>query len=102
MRWCCAGFHSWQQGVDERGFAIVVDRDEDGKPIFLLQYRAVDRAVSLPDTGGTPVTLIARLAISHCPFCGRNLRKWYRASFTELKSAEPLERLRKELSRIGA
>ena len=93
MKWCCAGFEAWYQASDERGFGIVVDRDDADDPKFLLQHRAVDRGASLPDTQGVAVSLVARIAISHCPSCGRNLRKWYRKSIDEFRNAEPIESL---------
>lgn len=86
----------WCDAVDERGFSIVVDYDNQSPPIFLLQHRSVDAEGNLPDTQGVPVTLIGRIAIKHCPSCGRNLSRWYRKNFMEFKKATPIESLSKE------
>ena len=79
---------AWYQAADERGFGIVSDSDEQGNPIFLLQCRAVDREFSLPDTQGVPVSLVTRIAISNCPFCGRDLRKWYQKDLEKLRNLD--------------
>jgi hypothetical protein len=98
MKWCCPGFEAWYESADERGFGVVIDRDPSGKPLFLLQYRSVDRGVTLPNTKDILVTLLGRSAISYCPSCGRNLRRWYGKSIDKLRNAEPIENLREELS----
>lgn len=91
MKWCCEGFKALYEAPDARGFSIVVHRDDAGDPKFVLQHRAVDRGASLPDTNGVAVSLVARVAICYCPSCGRSLRKWYRKTADELRTAEPIE-----------
>jgi hypothetical protein len=42
MRWCCPAFKSWYEGAGERGFAILVGRDQNRKPQFVIQHRSID------------------------------------------------------------
>jgi len=93
IKWCCVGFEHWYALSTERGLGLVVDRAKSGDPVFLLQHRAVDRGNKLPDTGEVPVTLVDRTAISHCPWCGCLLRRWYREAIDELQNADPIEDL---------
>ncbi len=84
MNWCCIPFKTWYEAAGERGTAILVGRNSGGKPEFIIQHRAVDKEIaSLPPTE-YPVTTISELCISYCPWCGRQLDKWYGKNVDEL------------------
>ncbi len=77
MKWCCLTFKSWYESAGERGLSILVDCNSNGEPEFILQHRAIDRTVeSLPVTD-YPLSLVSDVCIGYCPWCGRNLKKWY-------------------------
>lgn len=77
MKWCCPAFEGWYEAAGERGFAILVERDSAGKPEFILQHLAFDREVeSLPETE-FPMSVVSEVRIGYCPWCGRQLDKWY-------------------------
>jgi len=84
MKWCCLPFKGWYEGAGERGAAILVGRNRVGDPEFILQHRAVDKEVeSLPDPE-FPMSIISEVSINFCPWCGRNLNKWYGKNVDEL------------------
>jgi hypothetical protein len=93
MKWCCTGFEQWYSLSEERGLGIVVGRADSGDPVFSLQHRAVEPGVRLPDTEGVAVSLVDRTPISHCPWCGRRLDRWYKKAVEELHNADPIEDL---------
>jgi hypothetical protein len=77
MKWCCLTFKSWYEAAGERGFTILVGRNTQGKPQFVLQHRAVDKEVEDSINTEYPLSLVSDIYISYCPWCGRNLGKWY-------------------------
>jgi hypothetical protein len=42
MKWCCMGFEAHVLAAGSRGSGVFVSMREDHKPIFVLQYRALD------------------------------------------------------------
>lgn len=77
MKWCCPAFKSWYEGAGERGFAILVGRDENRKPQFVIQHRSVDPGAQDLVKAETPISLVADIQIDFCPWCGWKLEKWY-------------------------
>ena len=85
MKWCCIGFESLCGNAGERAFAAIGCRDQNQKPIFYLQYRAVESGAQLSLSDDVPVTLMAQTGLTFCPSCGVKLEKFYRASIDEMK-----------------
>jgi hypothetical protein len=88
MTWCCGVFKGWWEVAGERGIAILVDRELDGTPAFMIQSRSVDSEDEGPKTHPRPLTLIAELHIQCCPWCGRRLLEVYRDSIDALARPE--------------
>lgn len=84
MRWCCISFKGWYEEAGKRGTGILVGRNSDGKPEFIIQHRAVDKEIALLPPTDYPVTTISELWISYCPWCGRQLDEWYGKNVDEL------------------
>jgi hypothetical protein len=87
MKWCCIGFQGNFQMAGERGFAVFVSMREGPLPTFILQHRSLDPGASVPHTA-SPMTLIDSMHIQFCPWCGVQLKDWYRNSLTELDRSE--------------
>jgi hypothetical protein len=77
-QWCCGIFKGWFEDAGHRGVGIVVHRNPDGEPAFIIQLRSVEPGTSLPEGFSGPVALVSEVHIQHCPWCGRNLEKSYR------------------------
>lgn len=84
MKWCCPNFKSWHEAAGERGYTVFAEPIADGKSAFVVQYRAVDIAQEHLVSSQTPLTLLADIRISYCPWCGRDLAKWYGRNTEEL------------------
>lgn len=84
MKWCCAAFEGSYSEAGLRGLAIIIERDTNGEPRFILQYRAVDKDTELPLGLKVPVTLVCDSRIQYCPWCGRKLSNWYKKYIDEL------------------
>jgi len=84
MKWCCITFKDWYETAGERGTGILVGRNSVGKPEFIIQHRAVDREITLLPPTDYPVTTTSEFHISYCPWCGRQLDKWYGKYVDEL------------------
>jgi hypothetical protein len=78
VTWCCGIFKGWFEAAGERGIAILVDRQHDSAPVFMIQSRSVDADDEGPRNHPRPLTLIAELHIQFCPWCGRRLADVYR------------------------
>lgn len=84
MKWCCLTFKSWYEAAGKRGIAILVGRNSLKEPEFVIQQRAVDKdSEPLPNTD-YPISLISDVCISYCPWCSRELKKWYRKDIDAL------------------
>jgi len=78
VKWCCGIFKGWLEAAGERGIGVLVDRQSDGTPAFMIQSRAVDADDEGPKDHPRPLTLIAELHIQFCPWCGCCLGDVYR------------------------
>jgi hypothetical protein len=84
MKFCCQSFSRLADGIPRKGFAIHVC-EHDGEPVFFLQFRSLDRLVSLPK--GLPIgqlIVATETRVLFCPWCGCNLGEFYLASWREL------------------
>lgn len=77
MRWCCSTFQVRYEHAGETGFAVLAGRDAFGNPQFVIQQRAVDKGMEAAVKPEIPIPVVSELPISYCPWCSRNLRKWY-------------------------
>jgi len=84
MKWCCIGFKSHYDAAGQRGHAILIGRDSMGKPEVTMQYRAVDIGEELEVKTDSPVSTVVDIRIVFCPWCGRNVEKWYGADVDSL------------------
>jgi len=94
VTWCCGIFKGWIQAAGERGLAIVVGRQPDGSPAFIMQSRSLDLDDEGPKDHPRPITLISELHIQFCPWCGHRLVDVYRNSIDliarpELRQPQP-------------
>lgn len=78
MKWCCSTFKSRYEHAGETGFAVLVGRDLASKPQFLIQHRAVDLGMEHAVKPEIPTRVVSDVQIDYCPWCGRQLSKWYR------------------------
>ena len=62
-----------------RGFGIFTYRYQNGELSFILQHRAVESTEEAPFTKG-PLSLVSELHLSHCPWCGVKLKKFYNST----------------------
>jgi len=81
--WCCSLFSEAASTESPEGLNIVVAEDQDRNNCFALQFRAVaesdqDTIVSRIGYFEKPVVLKWRKFINFCPWCGKDLRKFYK------------------------
>lgn len=84
IKWCCAQFQDRFLTAGERGMGVFVSQREGDDPAFVIQFRALDKdnktILSLP----FPIATICDTGILYCPWCGHELRKWYKHHLKEL------------------
>ena len=86
-KWCCAGFQAHYESAGERGFAVLVEKDDDFVVRFLIQSRAVaknDEARLKIASGDVLVGLVTETALTFCPWCGVKLKRFYGKRTAEL------------------
>lgn len=83
MKWCCQGFHAHFYQVEEPGFGILVSPDYEEKPCFALVFKAVEKDTKFPILD-FKVILESEAKINFCPWCGRNLARYYRKEILNL------------------
>lgn len=77
MKWCCQTFEYYYGEAGSRGFAALVERDSQGRPFCLLQHRAVEPEAMGSVRSEVLTSLVSEAPIRYCPWCGRDLEKWY-------------------------
>jgi hypothetical protein len=87
MKWCCKVFQGWFEEAGKRGLGVFVSTRDDSEPAFILQFRALDPSVPVPHTE-FPLSAASDVHIHFCPWCGANLKKWYRDNLRELDKSE--------------
>ncbi len=74
------GFEGLHGLAGRRGFGLVVGSRPDQTVSFILQHRAVESGEEdRLKAEGCAVSLVSELRLQFCPWCGRNLLKWYGA-----------------------
>ena len=87
MKWCCMGFQGQFEEAGSRGSAVFVSMQEPLRPVFILQFRAVEMDAIVHNTQ-TRISLVTDVQIQFCPWCGVNLIKWYGKVLKELDKSE--------------
>jgi hypothetical protein len=87
MEWCCKVFQGWFDCAGERGLGVFVSAQGNSEPAFILQFRALDPGVPIPHMD-TPLSSVSDVHIHFCPWCGTDLRKWYRLNLRALDRSE--------------
>ena len=77
MNRCCAAFEGWYGQAGERGIGILIGRDSTGTAEFTLQYRAIEQCDEKLITSQKPISPVVDVRLQYCPWCGRDLAKWY-------------------------
>ena len=77
MNWCCAAFEGWYGQAGERGIGILIGRDSTGIPEFILQYRAIEQGDEKLLFSEQPISPVVDVRMQYCPWCGRDLERWY-------------------------
>jgi hypothetical protein len=81
------GFEAHAISAGSRGAAVFVSTRDDPEPVFILQYRALDPGIPVPRTD-SPLSSVTDVQIQFCPWCGVNLKTWYRNAVRELDKSE--------------
>lgn len=85
MKWCCTVFKERYSEAGDRSFAILVGRNREGEPEFILQHRSVDKGAEGDVRSETSnISLVSDIHILYCPWCGRKLHSWYGKYVDEL------------------
>jgi hypothetical protein len=59
----------------------------NSEPVFILQHRALEPGGPVPYTDFA-LSSVSDVHIHFCPWCGVDLRKWYRDNFRDLDRSE--------------
>ena len=85
MRWCCMPFENLYKDEGNRGFSVVPSNEySEDEYKFILKCRVVDFGSEHTVKADVPVSIISNMPITYCPWCGKNLKKWYGKSIEEL------------------
>jgi hypothetical protein len=80
MKWCCPGFKGNYDEAGQRGMGVLIGRNYEGRPEFTLQFRAVGKGNEQFISSSNeriPFSLVVDIGVRYCPWCGRDLEKWY-------------------------
>lgn len=86
MRFCCEGVEQLHDNAGLREFSVFTARYPDDF-VFVLQHRAQDPD-ALPPFTESPLSVISELLLNYCPWCGVNLKQFYRDSLKELDKSD--------------
>jgi hypothetical protein len=83
MKWCCSLFSEAIHDDSPEGLNIVVVTDHDRNNRFALQFRAVEeneQEILIGKIGFFNKRVILKWTqfINFCPWCGKDLRKFYK------------------------
>lgn len=87
IRWCCQSFEIAYRSAGQRGFAILVGMDTVVGPYFIWQHRAVDKGREAEVQGPFDSNIVTDTGLLFCPWCGRNLKRFYHRSADRLVRA---------------
>lgn len=86
MRFCCRDIEELHRNSGLREFSVFTARYPDGF-VFVLQHRALDPD-ALPPFTESPMSAVSELPLTFCPWCGVNLKLFYRDLLQELDKSE--------------
>lgn len=96
MKHCCERFRLATENLGKKGLSIYAQADPEQAPFFLLAFRSVDKenqlafVKSFQNAGYVEKVHVAmELAIKYCPWCGKELPRFYDRNWRELLS-EPI------------
>jgi hypothetical protein len=85
IKWCCEPFKNGFDLAGDRSIAVLVDRYSDGESEFILQARAFEKGQEPAHLSTeVPMSLVTESSIQFCPWCGKNLARWYRKTVDAL------------------
>jgi hypothetical protein len=90
VRWCCQGFNTNFLNAGNQGvgvFAAVFPGET--RASYVMQFRALDPDAPPPEDVES-IWTVFQVGLRFCPWCGRNLRKWYLRTSTLLLRNELL------------
>ncbi len=83
--WCCQSFEQSYHMAGNRGFAMLVQEGMDGVLLFAIQHRCLEPDSPVPTLPpGMPISLVSELGLRFCPWCGKDLPKFYAGSGSAL------------------
>jgi len=85
VKWCCEAFHGHYQMAGQRGLGLLVERNASGVSEFVLQFRAVEGDRPRLSHTEQPLSLVEETQIRYCPWCGRQLDRWYGNKVDQLR-----------------
>jgi hypothetical protein len=86
-KWCCLSFKGKVQEAGERGFGVFLDNTAE-PPFFVIQHRSLDPGVANPPYTDTPLNLVCSTVITYCPWCGKELLKWYKRDLSKFSRTD--------------
>jgi hypothetical protein len=84
MTFCCGAFKSNFEMAGTRGFAVFSVLFDKGEVAFIIQNRAMEPGADAPVTS-SPLSLISEIHIHFCPWCGKQLDRFYGADPTIMR-----------------
>ena len=75
IRWCCSAFKNSTEWPDERGRRVVSYASEPTK--FFLIFRSMNQEDESKLKTDFPISILERVVLAFCPWCGANLAKHY-------------------------
>ena len=78
MEFCCGAFKANHEMSGSRGFGVFATEFDEGDFYFIIQHRAMEPGSDPPPFTATPLSLVSEMYILYCPWCGTNLKEFYR------------------------
>ena len=86
IKWCCTAFVNLFLVAGDRSIAVLVERDSEGRPEFILQSRAFSQEQEPPVLDlPVPISRIIETGLNFCPWCSVSLSKWYKKHIDALR-----------------
>lgn len=90
-KYCCARFGEAIENAGKNGLSVIAQADINNKPFFIMIFRSLDNddqkeyAEIVGKTGyKKKVCLATELSIQYCPWCGKNLQRFYRKDWVNM------------------
>jgi len=91
MKYCCEAFKHAFNKKQGRGFSVFSAEDYSNNPIFYLYYKVISSdseqkvveflSKEKPDVS---LSLASETVIIYCPWCGKNLLRFYKKTWKEI------------------